>query len=71
MRLASATTDFGDYYLLGEANPQLLQRYRNLDLTYLPAASAFALQYISGLGMLGDEGGEGVGFDRVRVTADV
>ena len=62
----------GDYYLLGEANPQtghidrlvreffinshedfrdhaelnpqLMQRYRNLDLTYLPAASAFALQ---------------------------
>jgi hypothetical protein len=64
----------GDYYLLGEANPQtghidrlvreffinshedfrdhaelnpqLMQRYRNLDLTYLPAASAFALQDI-------------------------
>jgi hypothetical protein len=64
----------GDYYLLGEANPQtghidrlvreffinshedfrdneqlnpqLMQRYRNLDLTYLPAASAFALQSI-------------------------
>jgi hypothetical protein len=62
----------GDYYVLGEANPQsghierlvreffinshqdfrdhvelnpqLMQRYRNLDLTYLPAASAFALQ---------------------------
>src|SRR5688572_15158826 len=65
----------GDYYLLGEANPQtghidrlvreffinshedfrdhaelnpqLMQRYRNLDLTYLPAASAFALQDIA------------------------
>ena len=64
----------GDYYLLGEANPQtghidrlvreffinshedfrdhaelnpqIMQRYRNLDLTYLPAASAFALQDI-------------------------
>jgi hypothetical protein len=29
-----------------ELNPQLMQRYRNLDLTYLPAASAFALQDI-------------------------
>jgi hypothetical protein len=29
-----------------ELNPQLVQRYRNLDLTYLPAASAFALQDI-------------------------
>ena len=66
------TIVIGDYYLLGEANPQtghvdrlvreffinshedfrdhaelnpqLMQRYRNLDLTYLPAASAFALQ---------------------------
>lgn len=66
------TVVIGDYYLLGEANPQtghidrlvreffinshedfrdhaelnpqLMQRYRNLDLTYLPAASAFALQ---------------------------
>jgi hypothetical protein len=68
------TIVIGDYYLLGEANPQtgridrlvreffinshedfrdhaelnpqLMQRYRNLDLTYLPAASAFALQDI-------------------------
>jgi len=68
------TVVIGDYYLLGEANPQtghidrlvreffinshedfrdhaelnpqLMQRYRNLDLTYLPAASAFALQDI-------------------------
>jgi hypothetical protein len=68
------TLVIGDYYLLGEANPQtghidrlvreffinshedfrdhaelnpqLMQRYRNLDLTYLPAASAFALQDI-------------------------
>jgi hypothetical protein len=66
------TIVIGDYYLLGEANPQtghidrlvrefyinshedfrdhaelnpqLMQRYRNLDLTYLPAASAFAMQ---------------------------
>jgi hypothetical protein len=66
------TVVIGDYYLLGEANPQtghidrlvreffinshedfrdhaelnpqLMRRYRNLDLTYLPAASAFALQ---------------------------
>jgi hypothetical protein len=29
-----------------QLNPQLMQRYRNLDLTYLPAASAFALQDI-------------------------
>jgi hypothetical protein len=68
------TVVIGDYYLLGEANPQtghidrlvreffinshedfrdhaelnpqLMQRYRNLDLTYLPASSAFALQDI-------------------------
>ena len=68
------TVVIGDYYLLGEANPQtghidrlvreffinshedfrdhaelnpqLMQRYRNLDLTYLPAASAFALRDI-------------------------
>ena len=33
--------DFRDH---AELNPQLMQRYRNLDLTYLPAASAFALQ---------------------------
>jgi len=33
--------DFRDHV---ELNPQLMQRYRNLDLTYLPAASAFALQ---------------------------
>jgi hypothetical protein len=35
--------DFRDH---AELNPQLMQRYRNLDLTYLPAASAFALQDI-------------------------
>lgn len=33
--------DFRDH---ADLNPQLMQRYRNLDLTYLPAASAFALQ---------------------------
>lgn len=33
--------DFRDHV---ELNPNLMQRYRNLDLTYLPAASAFALQ---------------------------
>jgi hypothetical protein len=33
--------DFRDH---AELNPDLMQRYRNLDLTYLPAASAFALQ---------------------------
>ncbi len=33
--------DFRDH---AELNPQLMRRYRNLDLTYLPAASAFALQ---------------------------
>jgi hypothetical protein len=33
--------DFRDH---AELNPQAMQRYRNLDLTYLPAASAFALQ---------------------------
>ncbi len=33
--------DFRDH---AELNPQLMQRYRNLDLTYLPAASAIALQ---------------------------
>jgi hypothetical protein len=33
--------DFRDH---AELNPELMQRYRNLDLTYLPAASAFALQ---------------------------
>ena len=33
--------DFLDHVQL---NPQLMQRYRNLELTYLPAASAFALQ---------------------------
>jgi hypothetical protein len=69
------TIVIGDYYLLGEANPQtghierlvrefyinshedfrdhaelnpqLMQRYRNLDLTYLPAASAFAMQDVA------------------------
>jgi len=35
--------DFRDH---AELDPQLMQRYRNLDLTYLPAASAFALQDI-------------------------
>jgi hypothetical protein len=35
--------DFRDH---AELNPHLMQRYRNLDLTYLPAASAFALQDI-------------------------
>jgi hypothetical protein len=29
-----------------ELNPELMRRYRNLDLTYLPVASAFALQDI-------------------------
>jgi hypothetical protein len=33
--------DFRDH---AELNPELMRRYRNLDLTYLPAASAFALQ---------------------------
>lgn len=33
--------DFLDHLQL---NPQLMSRYRNLDLTYLPAATAFALQ---------------------------
>lgn len=35
--------DFADHLRL---NPQLMQRYRNLDLTYLPVASAWALQDI-------------------------
>jgi hypothetical protein len=35
--------DFRDHQ---ELNPELMQRYRNLDLTYLPVASAFALQDI-------------------------
>ncbi|MGH8186224.1 MAG: hypothetical protein ACREUC_06650, partial [Steroidobacteraceae bacterium] len=35
--------DFRDHL---ELNPELMRRYRNLDLTYLPVASAFALQDI-------------------------
>ena len=35
--------DFAEHLQL---NPQLMQRYRNLDLTYLPVASAYALQDI-------------------------
>jgi hypothetical protein len=35
--------DFRDHL---DLNPGLMQRYRNLDLTYLPVASAFALQDI-------------------------
>jgi len=35
--------DFRDHQ---ELNPELMRRYRNLDLTYLPVASAFALQDI-------------------------
>jgi len=35
--------DFADHLRL---NPQLMQRYHNLDLTYLPVASAWALQDI-------------------------
>ena len=37
----NSNQDFVDYLQL---NPELMRRYRNLDLTYLPAASAFALQ---------------------------
>ena len=37
----NSNQDFLDHLQL---NPQLMRRYRNLELTYLPAASAFALQ---------------------------
>ncbi len=37
----NSNQDFLDHLQL---NPQLMRRYRNLDLTYLPAATAFALQ---------------------------
>jgi hypothetical protein len=37
----NSNQDFMDHMQL---NPQLMRKYRNLDLTYLPAASAFALQ---------------------------
>ncbi len=37
----NSNQDFLDHVQL---NPELMRKYRNLDLTYLPAASAFALQ---------------------------
>ena len=36
-------SDFLDH---AELDPQLMQKYRNLNLTYLPTSSAFALQDI-------------------------
>lgn len=39
----NSNQDFLDHLQL---NPQLMRRYRNLELTYLPAATAFALQDI-------------------------
>jgi len=36
-----------DFLDQAELDPQLMQRYRNLNLTYLPTASAFALQDIA------------------------
>jgi len=36
----------GDFMTQVEASPELMARYRNLNLTYLPTATAFALQNI-------------------------
>ncbi|MGH8178110.1 MAG: hypothetical protein ACREV5_17785 [Steroidobacter sp.] len=42
----NSQADFIDHL---ELNPQRMQRYRNLDLTYLPAAAAFALRDLAPL----------------------